>query len=43
VHKKFWLGDLMERDQLGDLGVCGRIMLKWIFRKWNGEVSTGSG
>jgi hypothetical protein len=27
---------------LGDPGVDGRIILRWIFRKWNVEVWTGS-
>jgi hypothetical protein len=26
---------------LQDLDVDGRIILKWIFRKWDDEVSTG--
>ena len=27
------VGNLRERDHLGDRGVDGRIILKWIFRK----------
>ena len=30
----YWVGDLIERDHLEDLGVDGRITLKWIFRNW---------
>jgi hypothetical protein len=32
----FWLGILMERDHWGDPDVYGTIILKWIFRKWEG-------
>jgi hypothetical protein len=35
VHTGLWWGDLMERDHLGDLGVGGNIILKWIFKKWD--------
>ena len=37
----FWWGNLTERDQWGDPDVDGRIILRWIFRKWEGVVGTG--
>jgi hypothetical protein len=38
----FWWGNLKERDHLGDPSVEGRIILRWIFRKWDVEVWTRS-
>jgi hypothetical protein len=38
VYKGF-VGNVRERDHLGDPGVDGRIILIWIFRKLNVEVS----
>jgi hypothetical protein len=35
VYTGFWWGNLRERDHLGDPGIVGRIILRWIFRKWN--------
>jgi hypothetical protein len=35
-------GSLRERDHLGDQGVDERIILRWIFRKWDVGVRTGS-
>jgi hypothetical protein len=32
----FWWGNLRERDSLGDPGIDGRIILRCIFRKWDG-------
>ena len=37
----FWWGNLRERDHWGDPDVDGRIILRWIFRKWEGVVGTG--
>jgi hypothetical protein len=36
VHTGFWWGDLSEGAHLGDPGIDGRIILKWIFKKWDG-------
>jgi len=38
----FWWGNLRERDHWGDPVVDERIMLRWIFRKWDVGVQTGS-
>jgi hypothetical protein len=37
VRTGFWWVDLREGDHFGDLGVDGRIILKWIFKKWDGH------
>jgi hypothetical protein len=40
-YTRFWWENLRERDHLGDLGLDGRIILKWIFRKLDEGVGTG--
>jgi hypothetical protein len=42
VYTGFCCGNLRGRDHLEDQGVDGRIILRWIFRKWDVEVRTGS-
>jgi len=41
VCKGFWWGNLRKGDHWGDRGVDGRIILGWIFEKWNVGVWTG--
>jgi hypothetical protein len=37
-----WWGNLREGDHLGYPGIDGKIIFKWIFRKWNVRAWTGS-
>jgi hypothetical protein len=41
VRTVFWWGNLREGDHWGNRGVDGRIILGWIFRKWDVGVWTG--
>ena len=36
VCTRFWWGNLRERDNWGYQDVDGKIILRWIFRKWKG-------
>jgi hypothetical protein len=38
VHTGFWWGDQRETNCLEDLSVEERIILKWIFKKWDGGM-----
>ena len=36
MNTGLWWGNLRERDRLDDPDIDGRIIFKWIFRKWDG-------
>jgi len=38
VHTQFWWGHLRERCHLGVPRVDVRIILRWIFKKWDGGM-----
>jgi hypothetical protein len=40
---EFWWGNPRKKDQWGDPGVDGRIILGWILGKWDVGVWTGLG
>jgi hypothetical protein len=35
VMRGLYRGNMKERDELEDTGVDGRIILRWIFKKWH--------
>ena len=38
MHAGFWLGNLRERGYFEDLGINGKVTLKWIFKRKDGGV-----
>jgi len=40
VYTGFWWENLRVSDNLEDPGLDGRIILKWIFRKWDVGIRT---
>ena len=51
MHSEFLGGDMREGDHLEDQDIDGKIVLKWIFKKWEGawagliwlRIGTGGG
>ena len=39
VPTGFWCGNLRERGHLVDLGMDRSILLKWIYKKWEGGMA----
>jgi hypothetical protein len=39
VHTGFWWGNLREVNHSEDPGLDGRVLLKLIFEKWDGDVN----
>ena len=38
MYAGFWWGNLREADYLEDPDIDGRIILKWIIKKWDGGM-----
>jgi hypothetical protein len=41
VHRECWWGDMRKKNHFEVLGVDGRIILKCIFKTWDGEAQIG--
>jgi hypothetical protein len=41
VQTEFWQGDPSERNHWEKLGVDKRIILKWVFKKYDRKALTG--
>jgi hypothetical protein len=41
TEERFWWEELRRRDYVDDRRTDGRIILKWLFKKWDAETWTG--
>jgi hypothetical protein len=41
LYTGFWWGNLRERENLEDVDIWGRIILKLMLKKWGGVAYTG--
>jgi hypothetical protein len=42
TYTGFWCGNLRVRDHYEDTSIDGRIILRWIFRKWHVELGVNA-
>jgi hypothetical protein len=42
VYTRFWWRNMRDRDHLEDPSVDRKIILRWVFRKWDVGAWTGS-
>jgi hypothetical protein len=38
VHTEFWWGNLKERDHLEDPSLYETVILRWVFKQWDGGM-----
>jgi hypothetical protein len=36
MHTGVWLGNVQERDHVEEIGIDGRVVLKWVLKKYMG-------